>query len=54
MLRRRWTALFVLGGWLLGCGVRGNPRPPLPDVRPPPASAADAGTADAGTADAGH
>jgi len=45
MLRRRWVALLVLGGWLSACGVRGNPRPPLPDVRPP--LAADAGV-DAG------
>jgi hypothetical protein len=41
MLPRRWLALLVLGGCLSACGVRGNPRPPLPDVRPPPS--ADAG-----------
>jgi hypothetical protein len=41
MLPRRWLALLVLGGCLSACGVRGNPRPPLPDVRPP--APADAG-----------
>jgi hypothetical protein len=39
-------ALLLLSGWLAGCGVRGNPRPPLPEphLPPPPAgAAADAG-----------
>lgn len=43
---RLWrTALLVFAAGLTACGVRGNPRPPLPDVRPPPAD---------GGADAGH
>jgi hypothetical protein len=41
-----WTALLVLGACLAGCGVRANPRPPLPDVHPLP-------PLDAGV-DAGH
>jgi hypothetical protein len=46
MRRSLWTALLLVGACLSGCGVRGNPRPPLPDVRPP--VPADAGV------DAGH
>jgi hypothetical protein len=39
MLLWRLGALLLLGAWLTGCGVRGNPRPPLPDVHPAPADA---------------
>ncbi len=43
MLLRRFTALLLLGAGLAGCGVRGNPRPPLPEVHPAPPATADAG-----------
>ncbi len=43
MRLRRFTALLLLGAWLTGCGVRGNPRPPLPDVHPVPPATPDAG-----------
>jgi hypothetical protein len=34
-LRRfRGLGLLLVAGWLGGCGVRGNPRPALPDVHP--------------------
>ncbi|MGO8968659.1 MAG: hypothetical protein ACLQDQ_03715 [Myxococcaceae bacterium] len=42
----RLGAGLLLLGWLLGCGVRANPRPPLPETYAPPAP--DAGP------DAGH
>jgi predicted small lipoprotein YifL len=41
---RRFTALLLLGGSLTGCGVRGNPRPALPDVHPLQADAGPAAT----------
>ena len=34
MAQWRWFALVGLLGGLCGCGVRGNPRPPLPEVHP--------------------
>ena len=43
-MRLGGTVLLLFAVCLLGCGVRGNPRPPLPDVRPPPLDAGvDAG-----------
>jgi hypothetical protein len=52
MRRSLWVPLLIAAS-VGGCGVRGNPRPPLPDVRPPVGT--DAGV-DAGTlrVDAGH
>ncbi|MGO9830254.1 MAG: hypothetical protein ACLPJH_08935 [Myxococcaceae bacterium] len=43
----RWSAALVLLGGLSACGVRANPRPPLPETYAPP------GAPDAGP-DAGH
>jgi hypothetical protein len=43
-MRLTCTALLVFAACLAGCGVRANPRPPLPDVRLPPVDAGvDAG-----------
>ena len=45
----RWIALAGVLSGVCGCGVRGNPKPPLPDVHPLP-PLVDGGAADAGTA----
>jgi hypothetical protein len=53
MAQWRLAALLLLAVGVSACGVRGNPRPPLPDVHPlvlpdggtvaPPVAAPDAG-----------